>query len=299
MAENLRADLFLITDPDADRLGAGIRNDNGSYRYLSGNQLGIIMCAFLCENYAPKQKTKLKSKKAMIIKSIVTSDLQSNIAKRHGMDVIEVLTGFKYIADHIRILEEKKDLSRYVFGSEESHGYLPVNFVRDKDALASALLLCEILAECGNLNAYLDQIYLRYGLYLEDLKFLTLKGSSGKKKIASAMERLRKSKVSNWKIGNRRVASIIDYKHQLKNAKPNPKFFKSLPPADVLQFLLEPDGKLTIRPSGTEPKIKLYASLSYAGKISTREELEQAKYKLKNELYSVSGQFIARADIGE
>ena len=300
LAREVKADMFLATDPDADRLGAGVRDAKGNYTLMSGNQLGSIMCAFLCENFYPrypKSKPLAKKKRPMLFKTIVTTDLQKRIAETHGIELCEVLTGFKYIAEQMRELDSRKEIDRYVFGGEESFGYLPVHFVRDKDSLSVALLLCEILAECGDLNAYLDQIYLRYGLYLEDLKSMTFKGLEGQKKIEAAMEKLRREKLRNWNIGKRKIREVLDYEKQLRNGKPDPKTFKKLPSSNVLQFILEPEAKLTIRPSGTEPKIKLYASLGYTGKLSNLNDLKQAKQKLHDELHSISGQFIAHAGL--
>ena len=255
------------------------------------------MCAFLCENFYPRSKKVSKSKGPVLLKTIVTTDLQKRIAETHGIELQEVLTGFKYIAEKMRELDSRKEIARYIFGGEESFGYLPVNFVRDKDALSVALLLCEILAECGDLNAYLDQIYLRYGLYLEDLKSISFKGTAGLEEIETAMQRLSTEKLLNWSIGKRRVKELLDYQTQLRNGKAHPKTFKGLPRAKVLQLVLEPEGKLTIRPSGTEPKVKLYASLRYTEKLSTLNDLKQAKQKLQDELHSISGQFIAFSDL--
>ncbi len=293
-ASKMEADLFLATDPDADRLGAGVRDSHSRYIRLTGNQLGSIMCAYMCENYASSARYKRsRDGRPYICKTIVTTDLQKKIAEAHNVQVCEVLTGFKYISEQIANIEKRQD--HYLFGGEESYGYLPVDFVRDKDALASALLLCEILTEVKDLNAYLDMLYLRYGLYLENLRSITLHGLAGQKRIQEAMQNLREQDLASWPLGKRKVCAVLDYQNHSCNKKHTPSMFQDLPASNVLQFLLEPEGKLTIRPSGTEPKIKLYASLRYSKKLSTTKELAGAKKELENELASVSGQFIAQA----
>lgn len=313
------ADIFLATDPDADRLGAGVRNAAGGYTLINGNQIGSIMCAHLCEKAAEKRqataakkspgtktsKAKAKSSKRYhVLKTIVTTDLQKEIAEANGIEVRDVLTGFKYIAEQMQLMEKgdraagfQKGRDEYLFGGEESFGYLPVNFVRDKDALASALLLCEVLAERGDLLDYLYQIYLKYGLFLEDLKSITLKGSAGQARIQEIIDGLREQNLIGWKLGDRTVTGVLDFKNQTKDGKKAPQIFGLLPPANVVQLLLEPEGKLTIRPSGTEPKVKLYASLHSKTTPSSLDELQLAIDELQNELASISGHFFARTGL--
>ncbi len=296
-ARKIKADLILATDPDADRLGIGVRDVSGKYTYFNGNQIGSLMCAFLCENFPLQAEGKKNTSVGKIFKTIVTTDLQRRIAEAHSVEIHEVLTGFKYIAEQMRVLDHKKSHKRYVFGGEESYGYLPINFVRDKDALSSALLLCEMLAEVTDIHAYMNQVCLRYGLYLEDLKSITLKGLEGQVRIQAAMESLRKEDFSKWYLGKRKVIEVRDFQKHLRNGKYDPGTFSKLPYSNVIQFLLEPEGKLTIRPSGTEPKIKLYASLRYADRLSNVNELENAKKKLEDELTSTFGQFMVRAGL--
>jgi phosphomannomutase len=315
------ADIFLATDPDADRLGAGVRNAAGGYTLINGNQIGSIMCAHLCEKVAEArqsdgakggdgiktQKKKGKPQKEPryhVLKTIVTTDLQKEIAEANGIEVRDVLTGFKYIAEQMKLMEKgdrsagfQKGRDEYLFGGEESFGYLPVEFVRDKDALASALLLCEVLAERGDLLNYLNQIYLKYGLYLEDLKSITLKGSAGQARIQEIINGLREQNLIGWKLGDRTVTGVLDYKNQTRDGKKDSKVFGLLPPANVVQLLLEPEGKLTIRPSGTEPKVKLYASLHSKTTPSSLDELQLAMDELQNELASISGHFFARTGL--
>ena len=300
-AKELNADMFLATDPDADRLGAGFRAAGG-YALLNGNQIGSIMCAFLCERLSRERQQRKDKFTYYVLKTIVTTDLQKAIANANGVETRDVLTGFKYIAEQMLWMEEgrhgfEKGKSRYLFGGEESYGYLPVDFVRDKDSLASALLLCEIAIEVGDLTAYLDQIYLKHGLYLEDLKSVTMKGLSGQAKIQQTIEELRSANLIGWELGPRTVTGVLDFEKQTRNGKPDPKTFGGLPPSNVLQLLLQPEGKLTIRPSGTEPKVKLYASLKHPEHPESLDELQIRKQQLRDELASLSGAFFARAGL--
>ncbi|MBL8021493.1 MAG: phospho-sugar mutase [Leptospirales bacterium] len=295
------ADLFMATDPDADRLGIGVKIDKGNYALLNGNQIGSVLCAHLCEKIAAEKKNPGSYH---VYKTIVTTDLQKCIAEANGIKIHDVLTGFKYIAEQMRLLDTgskemnyKKGKEIYLFGGEESYGYLPVDFVRDKDSLSSALLLCEILAQRGDLLAYLNQVYLKYGLYLEDLKSVTMKGADGQKKIKEIMLRLRNENWTGLPVGERKIVSVLDYLNQTRDGKKAPAVFGQLPPADVIQMILEPEGKLTIRPSGTEPKVKLYVSLKSSGSPTSLEELEKGRLELENELASVSGVFIAKTGL--
>ncbi len=300
LAVQVDADLFLATDPDADRLGIGVRVQKGHYELLNGNQIGSLLCAHLCEKVAQGKNAD----KYHVFKTIVTTDLQKRIAEANGIKIHDVLTGFKYIAEQMGLLDTgskemgyKKGRDIYLFGGEESYGYLPVDFVRDKDSLSSALLLCEILAQRGDLLGYLNQVYLKYGLYLEDLKSVTMKGLDGQKKIKEIMARLRSDDWSGMQVGGRTVKAVLDYLHQTKNGKKSSADFGRLPPSDVIQMVLEPEARLTIRPSGTEPKVKLYISLKYPGLPSSLDELAKARGELENELASVSGVFIARTGL--
>ena len=286
LAQKREAQLFLATDPDADRLGIGVRNDEGSYTYLNGNQIGSILLTFLCE----KENFSTKTKRAY--KSIVTTDLHRKIAEKHKVKLEDILTGFKYVAQKIQQFPEEE----YLFGSEESYGYLPVSFVRDKDSLSSALLLAEIATE-KNLLSYLDEIYLNYGLYLERLESITLKGEEGKKKIENLMQDFRPKNPKEIKelngknFGGRSIKKIIDYKEQKINQKEDLDYFSDFSISNVLQFLLEPEAKISIRPSGTEPKIKIYISIAYSHKIIDLESLKEAKILLKKELEVIKKDF--------
>lgn len=300
-AKQTDADLFLATDPDGDRLGGGFKS-KGKYVLLNGNQLGSIMCAWLSEKMAEEQEKTGDSKQFWVFKTIVTTELQRRIAEKNKIGIKDTLTGFKYIGEQMRALENgengyKKGHDEFLFGGEESYGYLPVSYVRDKDSLSSALLLCSVIADVGDITEYLNQIYLNYGLYLEDLKSVTMKGSDGQKKMAEIIEKLRNSDLAGMELNQRTVKEVYDYKTQTVNRKPAPEAFKGLPPSNVIQLMLEPEGKLTIRPSGTEPKVKLYASLRSKTDPQSPDELEAAKKELSDELVAISGIFFAKAGL--
>lgn len=287
------ADLFVATDPDADRMGTGVKDAKGEYIYLNGNQIGSILCAYLCE----KVNSLDKNKRYFIFKTIVTTELQREIATKNGVMIRDVLTGFKYIAEQMRWIDQGYDIYHsskdiFLFGGEESYGYLPVSFVRDKDALSSTLLLSMIADEKENLLDYMNEIYLKYGLYLEDLKSVTMKGLDGLKRMKEVIDSLRNANLLNKEIEKRKIVRVYDYKNKTINYQENKEYFKILPPSDVLQFELEPKGLLTIRPSGTEPKVKIYISLSSKEKPQSIEELQIKKKELEMELNSIMGIFL-------
>lgn len=291
-AKKHKAQLFIATDPDADRLGVGIRKAEGEYEYLNGNQIGSIMAAFLAEKVS-KQSTKTKHH---IIKTIVTTDLQESIAKKNGIEIKNVLTGFKYIAEEMKTLDSKKG-ERFLFGGEESYGYLPVQFVRDKDSLASALLFAEILAEKKDILDYLTQIYMDYGLYRESLISLTLEGSLGQAKIKESIEKLRNSNLIGSKIGKRTIEGILDFGTQTAKGIGLSSAFDGLPTSNVIQVLLSGYGKLTIRPSGTEPKVKIYSSFCSLEAPTKKSDIPRLWNDLGEELSLAENEFAKLAGL--
>ena len=289
-SKNKKAELFLATDPDADRLGVGIREANGSYTIYNGNQIGSILSAFLCEKYS-KSKKKLH-----LIKTIVTTDLQENIAKANGVACKNVLTGFKYIAEEMKVLDKSKT-DQFLFGGEESYGYLPIRFVRDKDSIASAILFTEILAEKGKISEYLDEIYLNYGLFREGLASLTLEGSQGQAKIQDAIYQLRKSNLIGKKIGERTVVAVLDFENQKIDGKFSGKPFRGMPKSNVVQVVLSGQAKLTIRPSGTEPKVKIYSSYRSIQHPVKKDEIADCWNQLGREITQAEKEFIRLAGL--
>ncbi len=287
-----KADIFIATDPDADRLGIGVKNDKGEYILLNGNQIGSILCAYLAEkvNFS---KPKFEYH---IFKTIVTTDLQSNIAKLNKLKIKDVLTGFKYIANEMNKIATDKN-KKFLFGGEESYGYLPVELVRDKDSLSSALLLLEIISEKKDLLAYLDEIYLKYGLYLESLKSINLEGEAGKAKISESLEKLRTTNLVGMEIGKRKVIAVLDYKNKKVSGTAKTSVFTGLPSADVIQLILSDNAKLTIRPSGTEPKVKLYSSFQSFQSPKMRAEIEVLKNTLSQEIKEAETIFVKMAGL--
>jgi phosphoglucomutase/phosphomannomutase len=297
-AKNTDSPVFIATDPDADRLGIGVRNSKGDYILLNGNQIGSILAAYLSERVT---KERLTSKKARninfhLVKTIVTTDLQESIAKKNNIKLSNVLTGFKYIAEVMKEIDKKKS-DRFLFGGEESYGYLPIDFVRDKDSLSSALLLLEVIAEKGDILEYLNEIYLNYGLYLESLKSLTLEGSSGKEKIFKAINSLRTQNLLGKKIAGREIISLLDYKEKLAKGQANLSIFKGMPPSNVIQVVLSGNAKLTIRPSGTEPKVKIYSSFASLEQPKSKEEIPGLMEKLAKELKEAEKEFCKLAGL--
>ncbi|EQA37195.1 phosphoglucomutase/phosphomannomutase, alpha/beta/alpha domain I [Leptospira inadai serovar Lyme str. 10] len=293
LSQKIEAKAFIATDPDADRLGIGVRNLDGSYTLLNGNQIGSILAAYLSEKVASKKR---KGKKPVLVKTIVTTDLQSEIAKKNKIALKNVLTGFKYIAEVMGKLDESKT-QYFLFGGEESYGYLPVNFVRDKDSLSSALLLLEVLAEKENLTNYMNEIYLKYGLYQESLKSLNLEGLAGKKKIQDSLDSLRNRDLIGQILGKRKVIGFLDYKNKIAKGVSSKSAFSGLPSSDVIQLELEGSGKLTIRPSGTEPKIKIYSSFKSLRHPNSKEEIPALTRTLSEELKQTETVFLKIAGL--
>lgn len=293
LSEKIGADAFIATDPDADRLGIGVKDGKGGYALLNGNQIGSILAAYLAEKAGSKSK---KRKKPVLVKTVVTTDLQAEIAKKNKIALKNVLTGFKFIAEVMGKLDKSKT-QYFLFGGEESYGYLPVGFVRDKDSLSSALLLMEVLTEKKNLLAYMDEIYLKYGLYQESLKSLTLEGLSGKKKIQDSLQSLRDTDLLGKELGKRKVIGFLDFKNKIAKGSSSKSAFSGLPASDVIQLELEDSAKLTIRPSGTEPKIKIYSSFKSRVSPKSKEEIPKLTEALLEELKATESIFLRLAGL--
>ncbi|TGK04108.1 phospho-sugar mutase [Leptospira langatensis] len=293
LSEKIGADAFIATDPDADRLGIGVKNKEGGYTLLNGNQIGSILAAYLAEKVSAKPK---KGKKPVLVKTVVTTDLQAEIAKKNKLALKNVLTGFKFIAEVMGKLDKSKT-QYFLFGGEESYGYLPVNFVRDKDSLSSALLLVEVLAEKKDLVSYMNEIYLKYGLYQEGLKSLTLEGLAGKKKIQDSLQSLRENDLIGKTLGKRKVIGFLDFKSKTVKGSASKSAFSGLPASDVIQLELEGSAKLTIRPSGTEPKIKIYSSFKSGKSPKKESEIPELTKELLEELKETETLFLQLAGL--
>jgi len=257
-AKKVNADLVMATDPDADRVGVACRNNNGDFILLNGNQTASILIHYILSTWKEK---KLFKGNEFIVKTIVTTELLTEIAKHYNVEIFDVLTGFKFIAD---IIKQNEGHKKFIAGGEESYGYLINDFVRDKDAVISCCFIAEAAAWAASQGkSFYDillDIYIKYGFYKEHLISLTKKGIKGSEEIAQMMINFRNNPPTF--INNVKVITLIDYKTSIEyNILNNSTKTINLPKSDVLQFILEDKTKITVRPSGTEPKIKFYFSL--------------------------------------
>lgn len=265
------ADLVMASDPDADRLGIACRNEKGEFILLNGNQTCVLLVYYIITQY--KELKKIKGNE-YIIKTIVTTDLMDRIAEKNKVECYNVLTGFKFFAELIRGLEGKK---KYIGGGEESYGFLPGDYVRDKDSVASCSLVAEITAWAKSrgktLYELLIGIYLEYGLYKEKLINIVRKGAEGANEIKAMMKNYRSNPPSS--INNSKVVKINDYETLVStDCLTGRKTRIDLQKSDVLQFFLEDGSKISVRPSGTEPKIKFYFSVNT--KLESEAGFEEA-----------------------
>ncbi|PKK95312.1 MAG: phosphoglucomutase [Tenericutes bacterium HGW-Tenericutes-5] len=257
LGQKKRADLLIATDPDADRLGIAVL-DNDEYVLLNGNQTGALLIYYILTQ---KQKHNLLPKKGVVFNTIVTSDLGAKIARSFNMDVISTLTGFKFIGEQARYLETEE--REFIFGYEESYGYVINDGVRDKDSLQAILMISEaanyyLEVENKNLNQKLQEIYEIYGFYLEGLKNVHLLGKSGQEQISKIMDYFRNTNIE--KMGNKKIVKKEDYlllKRYSNKTIETIDFDKS----NVLKYYLEDESWFVLRPSGTEPKLKIYAGV--------------------------------------
>lgn len=258
-AKEINADMVIGTDPDADRVGIAVKNLEGEIVLLNGNQAASVLIYYLLENW--KLAGKLNGKQ-FVAKTIVTSDLIEKIADGYDVECPSVLTGFKWIADIIRAKENELE---FIGGGEESYGYMIGDIVRDKDAIASGMMLAEAAAwaksKGSSFYELLIDVYCQFGYYQEDLVSLTKKGRKGAEEITELMESYRKS--SPEKIGGERVVKMLDYQSSIElDIESGSRYSIELPKSNVLQFITDRGSKITARPSGTEPKIKYYFSVN-------------------------------------
>ncbi len=263
-AEKYGADLAFGTDPDCDRIGVAVKTSSGEYVCLSGNQTGSLLCEFILRKLSERGTLP---KNAAVIKTIVTTELVRKIAESYGVTLFDVLTGFKFIGEKIKEFEENNSYT-YIFGLEESYGYLKGTYARDKDAVVAAMLICEMAADYQSkgMTLYdgLQELYKKYGYTEERLITKTLNGEDGSKRIKEIMEMLRNNPPKC--IGNSEVVKVLDYKQGIDN----------LPKADVLKFFFE-DGWFAVRPSGTEPKIKFYYGIDGVDQNRVQIKLKSMK----------------------
>ena len=248
LAKSSGADLMLATDPDADRVGIAIRCPDGSYELVSGNEVGVLLLDYICQG---RIENGTMPKNPVAVKSIVSTPLADAVAAHYGVEMRNVLTGFKWIGDQIAGLEAAGEVERFIFGFEESYGYLAGPYVRDKDAIIGSMLICEMAAYYRSIGSSikerLEAIYAKYGRYLNKVDSFEFPGLSGMDKMASIMDSLRTNPPKE--IGGYAVTKVTDYQKSEETG---------LPAANVLIYALEGGATVVVRPSGTEPKIKTY-----------------------------------------
>lgn len=267
-AREHNADLLLATDPDCDRVGIAVKDSSGEYILLSGNETGILLLDYICSR---RKALKAMPEAPVLVKTIVTTDMGERIADHYGVRTINVLTGFKFIGEQIGFLEREGKENSYIFGFEESYGYLSGTYVRDKDAVNGAFLICEMFAWYASLGISLieklNELYREYGFCLNTLHSYEFEGSQGFLKMQEIMQKFRSGLKS---IGGKKVNTCLDYAEGLDG----------LPKSDVLKFLLAENCSVVIRPSGTEPKLKAYISVS----AENKEQAELIEKKIADDL---------------
>lgn len=259
-AEKTGSDFLLATDPDCDRVGAAVRNGSG-YTLISGNEMGVLLLDFICQR---RITLGTMPEKPVAVKTIVTTPMAEAVAKHYGVELRNVLTGFKFIGEQIGLLEKSGEGSRYIFGFEESYGYLSGSFVRDKDAVNASLLICEMFcwyrSQGKSLLDRLEELYRQFGYYGSKLLSFTFEGSAGFAEMQARMEGLRAAPPEE--IAGLEVEKVTDYLHDT---------IPGLPKSNVIRFFLDGGMETVVRPSGTEPKLKIY--LTATG--HSREECEE------------------------
>ncbi|MEL6534372.1 MAG: phospho-sugar mutase, partial [Bacteroidota bacterium] len=281
-AEAWDADLVMATDPDADRVGIGVKNHHGEWQLLNGNQTGSLLLYYMLQAWQDAGKL---TGKQFVVKTIVTTDLIDTMAADFGVDCPNTLTGFKWIANIIREEEGKKE---FIAGGEESYGYLIGDAVRDKDAVASCALISEMVAYAKDkglsLFDLMMEMYQKYGFYLESLKSITKKGKTGAEEIAAMMEGFRSNPPAA--LGGSPVVRFRDYKAGTeKNLETGEETALEYPKSNVLQFFTEDGSKVSARPSGTEPKIKFYFSVN--GDLPAADQFDAVQAALADKISQV------------
>ena len=256
-AKEKNADLLIATDPDCDRVGIAVKNHEDEYVLLSGNETGLLLFDYICSQ---REKHHTMPQNPVLVKTIVTTDLAEKIAEHYNVSVINVLTGFKFIGEQIGLLEDKNEENRYIFGFEESYGYLTGTYVRDKDGVDGAYMICEMFSYYAtrgiSLLDKLNELYSTYGYALNTLHSFEFDGSAGVTYMQNIMKSARQD---IHQIGSKKVLQVLDYEKGINN----------LPKSDVIKFILEDNCSVVLRPSGTEPKLKLYLSVCSNDKSGT------------------------------
>ena len=280
LCEKLGADLLLATDPDSDRVGTAVLQ-NGTPRLISGNEMGALLLDYICRTRLELHKMP---ENPVAVRSIVSTTMTDAIAAHYGVEMRQVLTGFKYIGEQIAHLEAEGHPERFIFGFEESYGYLAGGYVRDKDAVVASMLICEMAAwykgQGKNLGEALDDLYAQYGFYFNKVDSYTFPGSDGMEKMAALMETLRTE--LPIAIAGRPVTGHTDYEAGKRYEDGEGETPTGLPASNVMEFRLGKEGSLVARPSGTEPKLKFYYSLRAADRPTAEKAYGEIKASVED-----------------
>ncbi len=271
MAKEVGPDLIFGTDPDCDRIGVIVKEDSGEYKVLTGNQVGVLLSEYMLN---ARKETGVLSTKDTLIKTIVTTEMATRVAEAYDAQIMSVLTGFKYIGEKIEEFEQTGS-NNFVLGFEESYGYLSGGFVRDKDAVIAATLIAEMAlyykTKGKNLAQALHDLFEKYGYYKEELVSITMEGKDGQEQIAAMITALREN--TPTEVNGVKIATVEDYKLSTRtNVLEGTKEEIKLPKSNVLKFVLEDRSWFVIRPSGTEPKVKIYASVVGKDEVDAAEK---------------------------
>ncbi len=264
---------MLATDPDCDRVGVAVRDHKGEYTLLSGNETGLLLLDYVC---ARRKALGTMPEEPVFMKTIVTTAMAERIASCYGVKTVNVLTGFKFIGEQLGFLEAEGKEDSFIFAFEESYGYLSGSYVRDKDGVGASLLICEMAAFCKSrgisLAEKLEELYRTYGYCLDTQHCYEFEGARGSEQMAEIMKRFRENP---FFLGEKRIVSFLDYRDGLDG----------LPKSDVVRFSLEDGCSVVVRPSGTEPKIKVYVSV----RGESRGAAAQAEGEIVKEIEQVIG----------
>lgn len=280
LAKKVNPDILLATDPDADRVGIAVK-DGDDYRLMTGNDVGALLMNYILEC---KTANGTLPEKPVAVKTIVTTELCQKIADKYSCELINILTGFKYIGEQIALLEETGEENRYILGFEESYGYLTGSYVRDKDAVVASMLICEMAAYYKKkgltLIDKLNELFSEHGYFINRQVSFSFEGQSGMKKMAEIMSGLRTN--SPTEFANQNIVCIEDYlSSQRINLSDKSKSVIKLPKSDVITFIIENGTKVIFRPSGTEPKIKIYICAVAANENSALTIIEKISEEVK------------------
>jgi len=288
LAEKTDADLLIATDPDCDRVGIAVKSEN-AYVLLTGNETGCLLLNYILSQ---KKEKNLLPEDPVLIKTIVTSRMANMIAKEYGVRVIDTLTGFKFIGEQIGLLEQAHEESSYIFGFEESYGYLPETFVRDKDAVSTSLLICEMTAFYKKNNSTLieelNKLYEKHGYWKHKLLTFTFEGPNGSKRMQAIMDRFRNGMLADF--AGLQIIKSSDYLGSITTIKATHEtggLF--LPKSDVMLFSLEENCEIVLRPSGTEPKLKCYLTATSKNEDTSAKMLDALETDFSSKLELLEG----------